>query len=51
MVMGQGSQGFEIGNVEAGVTHRLDIYGLGVLVDLGLEAFGVIAFGEFHLNP
>ena len=51
MVMGQGSQGFEIGDVEAGVTHRLDIDGLGVLVDLGLKAFRVIAFGEFHLNP
>ena len=51
MVVGQGSQGFEIRNVEAWISHRLDIDGLGVFVDLSLEAFRVISIGKFHLNP
>ena len=50
MVMGQGSQGFEIGDVEAGVAHRLDIDGLGVLIDLGLEALRLIPIGKFDVD-
>ena len=45
-LLGESGEALEVGDVEAGIAHRLDIDPFGLVVDLCGEALHVIAIGE-----